>query len=172
MTHNSFALTGPCTQWWCFSDGLHSARLCFMWCLRTLSCPCCSVYAKPMCATSQPQRPAGATCVSRASSAKWNCHQATPEVLENLVLVREHNRLCFCQRGYIQQQRGSRHAHDPRVKKVELVLLAFIIFQETIMGYLTKCWPWSHASVKCWIEMCHKGKAKRTVTVTPYDPLW
>ncbi len=62
-------------------------------------------YAKPMCAVSQPQRPGGATCVSCASSAKWNCHQTTPEVFENLVLFREHNRVYFKS----EQQHGS---HD------------------------------------------------------------
>ncbi|CAK6975827.1 Hypothetical predicted protein [Scomber scombrus] len=49
-----------------------------------------------------PQRPTGATCVTRASSAKWNRHQISPEVLEKLVLFRVHNRLYFCQTSGLQ----------------------------------------------------------------------
>lgn len=73
---------------------------------------------------SQPQRPAGATCVSCVSSAKWNCHQTTPEVLENLVLFREQTVF------QSEQQHGS---HDTPSQS-----LGVILFQEIIMGYLTK----------------------------------
>lgn len=70
--------------------------------LEPRGCPCFSAYSKSMCVMTQPQRPAEATCVSCASSAKWNCKQTTPEVLENLVLFREPNRTYFCQRSYIR----------------------------------------------------------------------
>lgn len=37
-----------------------------------------------------------------------------------------------------EPQHGSNDTYDPTVKKVKLVLLAFILLQETIMEYLTK----------------------------------
>lgn len=109
--------------------------------------PSHSVHAKPMCGTSQPQRPAGATCVSRASSAKRNCHQTISKVQENLDLFREHNTLYFNQIEGATVNNMDLMIRFPWVKKVKLVLPAFMLLQETIMGYLTKNWPCSHASL-------------------------
>lgn len=64
--------------------------------------PCCSENVKVVCEMTQPWRLARATCVSRAPSAKWNSIQTTPEVLDNLVPFREHNRTYFCRRGRIR----------------------------------------------------------------------
>ncbi|CAB1430807.1 unnamed protein product [Pleuronectes platessa] len=66
--------------------------------LSLVTCPSSSIRCQThVCNVITSKAAAGARCAYRASSSKWNCHQATSAALENLVLFRKRSGLYFCQ---------------------------------------------------------------------------
>lgn len=120
----------------------------------------CSTDVRIMCATWQPQRSAGATCGSCGVSAKWNCHQTSPEVLENLVLLRDHNTLYFCQTKGLQleQQYGSRDMRSHH-EKCKISITGLHLFPRNSTGRVH-----THAHKGARLK-CSMAKGKRGETL-------
>lgn len=187
LTLNSSALT---LLWWC-DDVFQMAftqPVCFMWCLRTSWLPLlfdrCQTH---VCNVTNSKAAAGARCVSRASSAKWNCHQTAPEVPENLVLFRKHGRLYFCQAegatvrtviwiswyAFPQSRKWNYHNWPSSYSKRPLWDIWPSTDRGVMQAYSTEHTnTQTHTNLMAWNVIDHKGKGKRKIIVTLYDLLW